>query len=673
MKRKQILFLFVIGLISITLHSQNSVFTAEKMWQLKRLGAPIVSPDGTKLLFTITEHDIEKNTSSTNIFISNFNGSEKRRLTFGDKDSEPIWSPDNSKVAFISRRTGNAQIYILDMRGGESRKITQLPTTPFSIKWFPDGKNIAFAANVNRDFNGDFSKLKELLDKRKESKITAKVTENAMYRYWDRWLTDEMYPRLFKINIEDEKITDLMPGISNFFDLMGGVYYDISPDGKEIAVSANTTLPPYSDTNADILLISTDGSGKYVNITTQNIASDLNPVYSKSGNFLLYGRQNIHHFYADRVELVLYDRNLKTHTNLSSNVDLSFENWIWSKDEKTVYFVAEDHAMKSVFSFNIQQRRANEIYRSGTNNNVSLVSTHHLIFRNNNFNRPDEFILLDLRRNTSTQITNINTQALKAVNLGNIENVTYKGANDKDIQMFIVYPPNFDRTKKYPLVFMLHGGPHSIFGDQFHFRWNAHLFAAPGYVVAIPNFHGSTSFGQEFTISIHGSHAEKPYEDVMKATDFMINRGYIDKTKMAATGGSYGGYLVSWIAAHTDRFACLVNHAGVFDLYLQFASDYTSNREYAYGGTPWQNTQKMQLSNPANFAANFKTPMLVIHGELDYRVPVSHAFLVYNIYKNMGLEARLVYYPDENHWILTPQNSIFWYKELHNWFERFLK
>jgi dipeptidyl aminopeptidase/acylaminoacyl peptidase len=671
---KTFVFISILIICASGIVAQNKVFTAEQMWQLKRAGAPVVSNDGSKILFSITEYDIEKNSSKTNIFMSDIEGAEVRQLTFGNRDSDPVWSPDDSKIAFISRRDGTtAQIYVMDMRGGEGKKITSLPTSPFALKWFPDGKKIAFAAMIHPEYQGDFKNLEEILKERKDSKITAKVTENVMYRYWDRWLTDGMYPRLFSVEIENEAVIDLMPDFNNFFGLMGGVSYDISPDGKEIAVSANTTPPPFTTTNADILLIPTDGSGKITNITSDNPATDSDPVYSNNGTYILYGKQKISHFYADKVEMVMYNRNAGKHTMLTSDIDLSFEGWIWGNDENTIYFTAEDRALKSVFAFNLKTRKYEELFRSGTCNNLSLAGKEKLVFRNNNFNRPDEVFVLDLKKKTASQITQINTRALSEVNYGNIENVSYKGWGDKDIQMFIVYPPGFDNTKKYPLVFMLHGGPHGIFGDQFHFRWNAHLFAAPGYVVAIPNFHGSTSFGQDFAISIHGSHAEKPFEDVMKATGYMISKGFIDESKMAATGGSYGGYLVSWIAGHTDKFTCLVNHAGVFDIFTQFASDYTMNRGHAYGGTPWENTHIMQEKNPAMFAANFKTPMMIMHGELDYRVPVSHALLVYNIYKNMGLDARLVYYPDENHWILSAQNSIYWYKELHDWFERYLK
>jgi dipeptidyl aminopeptidase/acylaminoacyl peptidase len=285
---------------------------------------------------------------------------------------------------------------------------------------------------------------------------------------------------------------------------------------------------------------------------------------------------------------------------------------------------------------------------------------------------PADIYTVDFRGRNFNQLTTVNNDILSKVRFGEVENVTYKGADGADVQMFIVYPPGFDPSRKYPLVLMIHGGPHSVFGDQWHYRWNSHLFAQPGYVVALPNFHGSTSFGQEFAESIHGSHADKPFRDIMKATDYMIERGFIDETRMAATGGSYGGYMVSWIAGHTDRFACLVNHAGVYNIHMQFSTDYTWYRPHQYSGSPWENFDRLQSANPAMFAHNFSTPMLVIHGEKDYRVPVGHGLLVYGIYKRMGIDARLVYYPDENHWILSPLNSIFWYKEVHNWLERYL-
>ena len=675
--RLLISFILLSGL-AFTLSAQNGteIFTAEKMWQMERVGAPDISPDGHKAVFTITKYDIEANSSSTDIYLLNLEDGSKRQLTFTGKEGSPLWSPDGNSIAFVSRRhDGPGQIYILDLRGGDAEKISDLPVGVFGIKWFPSGKEIAFAANILPEYDGDFGKLKELIEEKKNSKVTAKATENTMYRFWDRWLTDGYYPRLFKIELESREVTDLMPNTVNYFSMMGGVSYDISPDGKEIAVSMNTTEPPYDNTNNAIFLLLTDGSGKMTNITPDNPANDLSPVYSPDGKFILYGKQSIYHFYADRVVMVKYDREAKTFADLTSDIDLSCGSWVWSKDGKTIYFNAQLNAQTAIFSIPSNGGNHTKLFGKGSNGGVRLAGRRgrDLIFTHHNINKPTEIYKMDNRGRNLTQLTNINDERIAEMNFGKVENIIYKGADGADVQMYVVYPPDFDPDKKYPLVLMIHGGPHGTFGDQWHYRWNAHLFAAPGYVVALPNFHGSTSFGQDFAISIHGEHANKPFRDIMKATDYMIEKGFIDETKMAATGGSYGGYMVSWIAGHTDRFAALVNHAGVYDLHLQFASDYAGNRGYQYGGTPWEDYDKLNSQNPSQFAHNFKTPMLVIHGEKDYRVPVAHGFLVYGIYKSMGLEARLLYYPDENHWILTPQNSIYWYEELHNWFERYLK
>jgi dipeptidyl aminopeptidase/acylaminoacyl peptidase len=652
----------------------DQILTAEQMWQMKRVGNPVVSPDGTLTAFAVTEYDIAANRGSTDIWLLDNGNGEYRQLTFTGRESAPVWSPDGKKLAFVSRRhDGPGQVYVLPVMGGEARKLTDLPVGVFALKWFPDGKRIAFAANILPDYNGDWDKLRDMQKEMRESKVSAKVTENVMYRFWDRWLTDGYYPRLFSLDLESREVLDLMPHTSNYFGMMGGASYDISPDGKTIAMAMNTTEPPYESTHYNIFLLSADGSGNMASITDANPADDSNPVFSPDGRYVLYGKQSIYHFYADKMVMTLYDRQTNTHRELTSDIDLSCAEWFWSKDGQTIYFHAEDRALRSLFRIPASGGAHEEVFRGGTNSGSSLAGAQHIIFNHHNLSRPAELYRLHLSGRHVDQLTHFNDEAVAAINWGEIEDVTIQGADGHDLQLFINYPPDYDPSKKYPLVLMIHGGPHGTFGDQFHYRWNSQLFGAPGYIVAMPNFHGSTSFGQDYAISIHGEHADKPFRDIMKATDYMIERGLVDETKMAATGGSYGGYMVSWIAGHTDRFAALVNHAGVYDLHLQFASDYGANRPYQYGGSPWENFDALNAQNPSQFAHNFKSPMLVMHGELDYRVPVAHAFLVYGIYKSMGLDARLVYFPDENHWVLTPQNGIFWYKELHNWFERYLK
>ncbi len=677
-KIKTIVIYLYLGIFISTAYAQEKEnFTATKMWEMERIGSPEVSPDGKWVVFTVTTYDVGSNSSKTNLHLLNLENDSERQITFSGKDGNPVWSPDGKKIAFVSGRDQQpGQIYILDLEmGGEAKQITELPVSTFSLQWFPDGKKIAFGANILPEYNGDFEKLDSLIKEKKESKISAKATENTMYRFWDKWLTDGYLPTLFSVDINSNEVVDLLPGDYNYFGMMGGVSYDISPDGQQIALSRNTSPPPYDKLNYDILLVKTDGSGETTNITSQNEATDANPLFSPDGKFLIYGKQNIFHFYADKMVMVRYDLEKNTSEEISQNIDLSAGDWILTPDGKTVFFTAEYKAQNSVFKMPSEGGEHQLVFEPGSNGNLHLAGNNkqNLLFTHHNLNKPAEIFTTNLNGENLKQRTRFNDERLNKTKIGKVENVTYKGANNADVQMFIVYPPDFDESKKYPLVLMIHGGPHGVFGDTWHYRWNAHLFAEPGYVVAMPNFHGSTSFGQDFAISIHGEHANQPFEDIMNATDYMIEKDYIDETRMAATGGSYGGYMVSWIAGQTDRYAALVNHAGVYDLHLQFASDYGANRGYQYGGTPWENYDVLNSQNPSQFAANFKTPMLVIHGELDYRVPVAQGLLVYGIYKARGLDARLVYYPDENHWILQPQNSIYWYEELHNWLERYLK
>jgi dipeptidyl aminopeptidase/acylaminoacyl peptidase len=515
--------------------------------------------------------------------------------------------------------------------------------------------------------------MKKVVEEKKKSKVTAKVSENRMIRYWDRWLTDGYYPRLFVLELETKKITDLLPGWKNYFDLMEGADFDISPDGKEIAFAGNSTTEPYDSLNSDVFIVPTDGSGKHTNITLENIANDFGPRYSHDGKFIVYGMQQIRDFYADKVRLVQLDKvSGKKNIITPESYDRTPEQWRISKDNKTIYFSVEDRAKKSIFSISMDGKKISEIARLNTSSLPHPLSDGRVVFLNQSFKYPNEVFITNKNQKNVTQLTNFNTDLLNNITLAESKEYYYEGADGDSVQMYILLPPNFDTTKKYPLVQIIHGGPHSISGEDFHFRWNPQLFAAPGYIIALVNFHGSTSFGQYFADCINRAHPEKPFTDIMNATDYLLKLGYVDEKRMAAAGGSYGGFLVSWIAGHTDRFAALINHAGVYNLMAQFASDVTHGRDRSYGGSPWENKEAVQKWSPAEYAENFKTPMLVIHGERDYRVPINHALECYGILKGKGVPARLVYYPDENHWILTPQNSIYWYQEFHAWLKRFI-
>lgn len=657
-------------IFAATASAQQKTFNATEMWKLQRVGPPVAAPDGSRAVFVVTSYDIDENKGNADLYLLR-DANQPMRLTASPaNDNGPAWSPDSRRIAFVSGRAGDKpQVFVIDAEGGEARQVTKLPVGVSSLKWFPDGKRVAFVAEVPDSFAGDWSVLKSRLDTRSKSKVSARVSENRQYRYFDRWLTDGDYPRLFVADVESGAVTELTPGAQRFMGFEG-TQYSISPDGRHIAVSANTTNPPYDSLNSDILLLDADGSGKVRNITSANSGDDSNPVFAPDGRSIIYGEQRDRNFYADRVRLVRYDIGTGTRTVLSEGFDLSPQQWQFSRDGRTLYFHAESRAGKPLFAMNLATNKVNEIYRGGTNDGVALLRDRALVVHQT-ISKAPEIYEVRLDGTGFTARTHFNDAALGQFKFGNVEDVTYRGATGAPIQMFIVYPPNFDASKKYPLVMNIHGGPHSISGDVFHWRWNNHVFAAPGYVIALPNFHGSSSFGEAFTRSIHGDWADKPFADIMAATDYMIARGFIDAERTAAVGGSYGGYMMTWIAGHTDRYKTLINHAGVSNVQMQWAAD--GDFEHSMGGTLWKNTEVLQRNNPILHAGKFKTPMLIIHGGRDYRVPSDQALELYGIYKARGLDARLVFYPDENHWILSPQNSIHWYGEFLGWLNRYLR
>jgi dipeptidyl aminopeptidase/acylaminoacyl peptidase len=562
-------------------------------------------------------------------------------------------------------------LFWLPLTGGEAKALTKLPVAVQQPKWFPDGQRILFLAHVPKAFNGDFAALAEELKQKKDNKVTARVTEDRVYRFWDHWLTDDSYPHLFSLNIRTGEIADLTPGWDRWFSMEGDAQFDISADGRQIAVSAVTSPPPFDQINHDILLLKTDGSGEFANITADNPASDNNPKFSPDGKSLVYGAQRSTFFTSDNNQLIRFDLKAQQKTNLTKDWDLSADDWEFGPNG-TLYFQAADKAKSALYSMPLSGGQVQQVLRQADISQVQIGQQQQIYLLQHSMSQMPEIYSLDNKGRTLKQLSRINQELQQSISWGKTEDVSFAGADGKLVQAYITYPPNFDPNKKWPLLNVLHGGPHSYSGDSFSYRWNSQVFAAAGYVVIQPNFHGSTSFGQAFAESIHGEHPVKPFMDSEAAVDYMISRGFIDATRLAAAGGSYGGYLVSWIAGHTDRYKALINHAGVYNLMGQFASDATTHRVHAYGGAPWSGLEIMQQWNPALFADKFVTPMLIMHGEQDYRVPVTQGLEIYGVYKGKGLDARLVYFPNENHWILKPNNSIFWFNEFTSWLKRYV-
>ena len=645
------------------------------MWAVERVGTPAVSPDGTMVAYTVTTYDVAENRGNADIWVVPITGGTPRRLTTNPaSDSGPVWSPDGKRIAFGSRRDADkaAQIYMIDLGGGEAVRLTEMPLGAGSVKWLPDGTRLVFVSHVIAGHESPEATAKAI-EARDKEKVKARTTENRTYRFWDRWLTDNEFPHLFVVDIATKKVTDLTPGSASLFGLQDGSGdYDVAPDGLTIVFSAQASPAPYKSLNYDLFSVPTAG-GEVKNLTPDSPGSDTGPVFSPDGSRIAYGREVRGGGWPDYTRVAILDRQSGTSSMLTDGWDYTAGNRQWTPEGRAIVFTAELRARVNVYKVDVSGASTpRELHRGGTVAGLEIAKTGDIVFQRHDVNRPPEIATMRADGSGFRYVTTVNDALMAKTSMGPIEEITFKGAGGDDVQMFVVFPPGFDKAKKYPLVQLVHGGPIGTFGDGFSFRWHPHAFAAPGYVVAMVNFHGSSSFGQKWIESILGAHADKPFIDVMAGTDALIARGYIDETRMAAAGGSYGGYLVNWIAGHTNRFKALVSHAGVYSLTGQFASDATEGREHSYGGYPFTNRANIEKWSPNRFATGFNTPMLVLHGERDFRVPVTQGLELYGVLSAKGVPARLVYYPDENHWILKPLNSKHWYGEVLGWLKKYL-
>lgn len=658
--------------------------TPEDLWAMERVGEPSVSPDGRWVVFTLTRYSVAENKGDSDLWLVPADGSAPpRRITWNPgSDGSPVWSPDGKRLAFVSKRgDGEPQLYILPVEGGEAEPVTKLPVGVQSPKWFPDGKRLGFLAATWPDVNDDWTAVEKRAKELKDDKTQAKIADSRILRIWDQYRTDGRFFHVFAVDLDSRKVSDLTPGLDRWMDLMSpDGSWDLAPDGKEIVVSVNSTDAPYKTLNYDLWswVVGDGGDGKPAaprNLTAANPADDIAPVYSPDGRFIAFGRNHRPEVDPDFSHLALLDRKTGEVRELAPDWDNFATGWAFTPDSRTLVFHAADRGRVHLYSLPVEGGTPLLLIRGGVTGGVDAGRSGNgtrLVFQRQSITSPTELFAVDLPGVEPKALTSFNTARMAEIDLPEVEDATFEGANGDPVHMLLVFPPGFDRSRKWPLVQLIHGGPFGAFQNDFGYRWNAAVWAARGYVVAMVNFHGSTGYGQAFAESILGNHAELPFTDVMKATDWLIAHGYIDDKRMAAAGGSYGGYLTDWILGHTDRFAALITHAGVYDLMAQFASDLTFGRPANYGAAPWTDPAQVDRFSPSHFAPNFKTPTLITHGEKDYRVPVSQGINLYGVLQGKGIPTRIVLFPDENHWITKPQASLLWWKETLGWLDRWI-
>jgi dipeptidyl aminopeptidase/acylaminoacyl peptidase len=646
--------------------------------KLHRVSGAAVSHDGKWVAYAVSTPDMEANRGVSNIWIISTAGGDPIQVSQGGRDNSPEWSPDGKTLAFVSARDGNSQVYLLSMEGGEAKKLTQLSTGADLFHWSPDGKTVAFTSSVYTDCKDDACNEKRDQEKDK-SKVKAHIYDHLLYRHWDHW-SEGKRSHLFVMPADGSAAArDLTPGAD--YDVppeqrSGPGDFNFSPDSKELCFTAVTDKVEATSTNGDLFLVPVAG-GESKRITTQQ-GFDGNPVYSPDGRYIAYHAQLTPGYEADRWRVLLYDRQSGKSENLSEGFDRSATDLSWSPDSKTIYFLAENETLQPVYAMEARTGANPKKLLDGFNAEFAFSTDGKtLVATRTSMILPSEIFLAAADGSGLKQLTHTNGSILSNVEMNEPESFWFDGAGGTKVEAMLVRPPQFSASQKYPLLVLLHGGPQTMWSNAWGYRWNEQVFSGAGYVTLMINRRGSTGFGQRFTDEITNDWGGKAYVDVMKGVDAALAKyPFIDKNRMAAAGGSYGGYMADWIATHTDRFKAIVSHAGVYDKVSMYATEELWFEEHDLQGTPWSAPENYKKWAPATFAAElakYKTPTLVIAGEHDYRVPYTQSLEFFNTLQRQGVPSKLLVFPDEGHWVLKPQNSQLWYKTFLDWLAAYVK
>lgn len=671
-----ILATLLLGLCSLAL-SQNRSYTVDELLKVRRVGDPQLSPDGRHVAFTVGDVNFADNRVVNQIYVTSIDGGELKQLTNGKSSSSaPRWSPDGKKLAF----TTGGQVWIMDSDDGHDKEqITKISTGAASPVWSPDGKWIAFTSDVYPDCKDDECNKKR--DEQAESsKVKAHIVTRLLYKHWDEW-RDVKRTHVFVVSSKGGTGRELTNGDwdSPPYAAASGVDYSFSPDSSEIAFLRNPDKVEATSTNSDIYVMPLNG-GAAKNITVRNHGYDASPIYTRDGKFIIYRSQATAGFEADRWRLMAYNRATGTSVELTKGFDQQVDDVVLSPDGSHIYFTAGEHGKAPIFRIasggGVPEKILPNIFASGLR---ITPDGRKLVFLSSSMIAAPEVFSVNTDGSGMTALTSVNRELLAPENLKAAEDVVWTGAMGQKIHGFIVKPANFDPSKKYPLLVLIHGGPQSAWNDNWSYRWNPQVFANAGYVVFAPNPRGSTGYGQQFVNEISGDWGGKVFVDLMNGVaDVLRRNSYLDRNRVGAAGASYGGYMINWILGHNNdprfRFKVLVCHDGVYNLESMYATtEELWFPEWEFKGTPWTNPAMYSRWSPHKFVQNFNTPIMIIHGELDYRVPIGEGMQLFTAVQRKGIDSKILIFPDEGHWVLKPQNLQLWFTTILDWTDKYLQ
>jgi dipeptidyl aminopeptidase/acylaminoacyl peptidase len=682
---------------------QKRPMTFEDMMHMKRLGSTAVSLDGKWLGYSAMTVDLDQNTKTAELWLQRIEGGDPIALAVGKPGDDGLeFAPDGKRILFLSGREGDKQeIWIADFDSASgatsnAKKLTSISTEADNAKWSPDSKSIVFTSPVYPDCpaitEADFATGDRCSADRDAalaaSKVKAQIFTHLLYRHWNHYTGDKR-SHLFLVSVDSGAMRDLNPNDPHDvppFSIEGGGGFAFAPDAKELAFTENPDPVPAISTSAQIYTLDlTDRAAKPVKVST-SAGGNFNPAYSPDGKYIAWRSQARAGYESDRFRLVLYDRTAKTIKDLLPH----FDNWVdeiaWASNSKMIFYTAGKEGASPIMVLTIDGHPAFIATAGEFSDLHPLLDGYTIVATRMGVRAPSEVVLVSMDSGIPTSqrarnVTHLNDALLAQLDLPKMEDFWFTASDGVKVQGFLIRPPGFDPAKKYPLKFLIHGGPQGAWGDSWSYRWNAELFAANGYVVIMINPRGSTGYGQAFVDGVNNDWGGKPFTDLMTGLDYAEQHyPFIDKTRECALGASYGGYMANWILGHTNRFKCIVSHDGMFDAESAFGSteeDWFNIWEFK--GHPWDYYGKPDSENPFRkwspslSAKNFKTPTLVIHSQLDYRLDVSEGFQLFDTLQLLKVPSKMLYFPDEGHWVLKPQNSRLWYKTVKDWVDEWTK